>query len=103
MPQRGARIRGIDLEAAAWLIGLAGLALAHPDAGDSPSMCLFRRLGFRRCPGCGLGHSISYLFRGRLRDSLRAHPLGPLAVLIIGRRIVSLARRPRAARSAGWL
>ena len=43
-----------------------------------------------KSPGYGLGHSISFLFRGNLVESLDANYLGPLAVLIIGHRIFHL-------------
>lgn len=43
-----------------------------------------------KSPGYGLGHSISFLFRGDLYQSMEAHYLGPLAVLIILHRILYL-------------
>ncbi|MCA1745114.1 MAG: DUF2752 domain-containing protein [Bacteroidales bacterium] len=42
-------------------------------------------LGF--CPGCGLGTSISWLFRGQLSQSFASHPLGIPAVGILVHRI----------------
>lgn len=47
-------------------------------------------MGFQFCPGCGLGHSISYLFHGQVQDSLNAHPLGILALPVISFRIFKL-------------
>jgi hypothetical protein len=62
-----------------------------PPATDAHySFCLFKVLGFNFCPGCGLGHSISYLFHGEVRASLSAHPLGIFAVIIILLRIFKL-------------
>jgi hypothetical protein len=43
-----------------------------------------------KSPGYGLGHSISFLFRGDFYQSMEAHYLGPLAVLIILHRILYL-------------
>lgn len=84
--------RRMNLEAALWIAGLAGLALSKPDADRHYTLCVFRQMGFRRCPGCGLGHSISHLFRGRVRDSFQAHPLGVLALAIILGRIATLLK-----------
>lgn len=50
-------------------------------------------MGISWCPGCGLGHSIAYLFRGDLRNSFHEHWLGVPAVFIILYRIYSLARQ----------
>lgn len=84
--------RRMNLEAALWIAGLAGLALSKPDVDRHYTLCVFRRMGFRRCPGCGLGHSISYLFRGRVRDSFQAHPLGVFALAVILGRIATLLK-----------
>jgi len=86
-------IRRIDLEAVFWITGLLGLAIARPDVDDHYTLCVFKRMGFKRCPGCGLGRSISYLVRGHVRDSLKAHPLAIFATIVIMRRIVFLLRR----------
>lgn len=75
-----------------WVIfslGLILLALMSPDNTDA-SLCLFEWLGVEFCPGDGLGHSISYTFRGNIRAALDAHLAGPAAVLIITLRIVSI-------------
>ena len=92
--------RRMNLEAALWIAGLAGLALSKPDADRHYTLCVFKRMGFRRCPGCGVGHSISYLFRGRVRDSFRSHPLGLFALVIILRRIATLLASPPYRRAA---
>ncbi|HEY2583255.1 MAG TPA: DUF2752 domain-containing protein [Mucilaginibacter sp.] len=49
-------------------------------------------LGFSWCPGCGLGHSISFLFHGDLNRSFHAHWLGIPALVIISHRIYILIR-----------
>ena len=66
------------------------LALMPPGTDAHYSFCVFKMLGFNFCPGCGLGHSISYLFHGNLQASLNAHPLGLFAVIIILFRIYNL-------------
>jgi hypothetical protein len=44
--------------------------------GRAPATCLFRRLTGRRCPLCGVSHSIALAARGRWQASRAAHPLG---------------------------
>ncbi|HLF28117.1 MAG TPA: DUF2752 domain-containing protein [Anaerolineae bacterium] len=83
----------IDLELIFWIVGLIGLAVTRPTATDHYTLCVFKRMGFRRCPGCGLGHAISYLFHGHVRESVQAHPLGILAVATIISRVAYLLRR----------
>ena len=49
-------------------------------------------VGFEHCPGCGLGHSISYLLRGEWQLSWQSHPLGTFALVIILKRIFELGK-----------
>ncbi|MGH2564397.1 MAG: DUF2752 domain-containing protein [Ginsengibacter sp.] len=69
------------------------LAAMPPGTDPHYSFCLFKQLGFKYCPGCGLGHSISYLFHGNIRASFTAHPFGIFAVIIIINRILKLFRQ----------
>ncbi|RFZ83506.1 DUF2752 domain-containing protein [Mucilaginibacter terrenus] len=69
------------------------LAFTNPAGHSHFSLCPLKLLGFGWCPGCGLGHSISYLFRGDVRGSFHAHWLGIPAVAIILYRIYSLIKR----------
>lgn len=80
----------LPLEAFFWSVAFILLALYTPSADHHISFCLFRNLGLKYCPGCGLGRSISFLFHGDLQGSLSMHPLGIPAVLIISWRIVTL-------------
>jgi len=75
-----------NLEAIIWITSLLILAFTPPEH-DHYSICLFHNLGFRFCPGCGLGHSISYLFHGDIYSSLNAHPLGIFATAVLSYRI----------------
>ncbi len=77
-------------EAAAFSIGLILLALMDPAAANGPSLCLFDQLGFFFCPGDGLGHSISYTFRGDLVNAMQSNILGPFAIFILSGRIMYL-------------
>jgi hypothetical protein len=78
------------LELIAWNGGLVLLAFMDPGTDAHYSFCFFKFIGIKYCPGCGLGHSISYLFHGNLRASFDAHPLGFFAVSVIFARIYKL-------------
>ena len=78
-------------EVTAWMAALVLLAFMNPRSDVHYSFCLFKFIGIKFCPGCGLGHSISYLFHGDLRASFQAHPLGWFAVIVILARIYQLS------------
>ena len=78
-----AACRRVPLEAYIWTVGLGALACTDPTAESVIEGCLSRLLFDMPCPGCGLGHAVSYLFRGEVVSSLQAHPLGLPAVLIL--------------------
>lgn len=78
------------LELTAWTGGLVSLAVMDPGTDAHYSFCFFKLIGIKFCPGCGLGHSISYLFHGNVSASFDAHPLGLFAVLVILARIYKL-------------
>jgi hypothetical protein len=84
-------IRKFPWEAAIWLCGLC--ALAWSDPGDRHfSICPLAMAGLEWCPGCGLGTSISYLFRGEVKQSLATHPLGFFALIVLSYRILTLTK-----------
>jgi hypothetical protein len=72
-----------------WLTALLSLAIFDP-AQSHFSLCIFRLLGITWCPGCGIGHAISWLLHGDLQASLKAHWLGLPALMVIFYRIYSL-------------
>ena len=78
-------------EVTIWASGLLLLALFDPST-QGISLCFFKFIGLGTCPGCGLGHSISWLFHGNFQRSFDAHPLGFIAVVIILTRIGTLIR-----------
>ncbi|MCP4550605.1 MAG: DUF2752 domain-containing protein [Bacteroidetes bacterium] len=78
-----------NLEAIIWIAALVLLAFSSPHE-EHYSLCVFHNLGFSYCPGCGIGHSISYFFHGEIVTSFHAHPLGIVAIGIIFFRIVQL-------------
>lgn len=75
------------LEGFFWIASLIALASFSPGEGGHASLCLISNLDLGFCPGCGLGHSIAWLFRGELHNSFQAHPLGIPAVIILLHRI----------------
>lgn len=81
-----------NLEAFIWIAALISLAFLNPENEQHYSFCVFHNLGFKYCPGCGLGHSISCFFRGDLQNSFYAHPLGIIAVIILITRIIQIFR-----------
>lgn len=73
-----------------WLTAMLALALSNPAKVSHFELCPLKLMGITWCPGCGLGHSIAYLFHGHLLASFREHWLGIPAVIIIFRRILFL-------------
>lgn len=78
------------VEASIWFFALVFLGVLSFE--NLPSFCIFRWMGFARCPGCGLGHAIHYALMGDFPGSLKAHILGVPALLLIVWRITSLIR-----------
>ncbi len=80
-------------EAFIWLIALLVLAFTNP-LHHYYTLCPFNNLGFEWCPGCGLGRSIGYLFRGDIISSFYSHPLGiPVLGLLIYRIVQIFSRQ----------
>jgi len=80
----------VGTEALIWILGLLYLIFIHSPAETHFTICPLSNLGFKFCPGCGLGNSISYLFRGDFVSSFRSHPLGIFALIIISFRIITI-------------
>jgi hypothetical protein len=75
-----------------WIVALICLAFTNPANQSHFSLCPLKAMGITWCPGCGLGHAISFLFHGDIRRSLQAHWLGIPATGIIFYRIYLLSR-----------
>jgi len=84
--------RRLPLEALFWSVGLGVMAAMDPSGTHLIGLCPLDALGLSFCPGCGLGHAVAHLARGQLAASLRAHPLGLPAVLILGTHVGRLLR-----------
>jgi len=73
-----------------WAAALILLAFSDPSEPGQYGLCPFKAIGFSWCPGCGLGHSISWLLQGNPINSWHAHWLGIPAFCVILYRIYSL-------------
>lgn len=80
-------------EALVWITGLVLLAFMDPTVEGHYSLCFFKWTGLSFCPGCGLGHSISWLFHGEFVRSFNEHPLGIFAVVILLHRIYTIIKK----------
>jgi len=85
----------IGFEALVWILGLAYLLFIHIPGETHFTICPLANLGFEFCPGCGLGNSISYIFKGDFIASIHSHPLGIFALLIITFRIITIIKNNR--------
>jgi hypothetical protein len=85
----------IGFEAVVWVLGLLFLIFVHIPGETHFTICPLANLGINFCPGCGLGNSISYLFRGEFLFSFQSHPLGIFALIIIVLRIISIIKNNR--------
>lgn len=84
-------------ELALWSGGLIFLAFQNPSS-EGFTLCPIKSFSGWDCPGCGLGHSISWLFRGELATSWETHKMGMPALGILVFRIgqlINLALKPR--------
>ncbi|HEY0245659.1 MAG TPA: DUF2752 domain-containing protein [Mucilaginibacter sp.] len=75
-----------------WISALIALAVADPAVTPHYTLCPLKLAGITWCPGCGLGHAISWLFHGHIKNSWHAHWLGIPALLIILYRVCVLGR-----------
>jgi Protein of unknown function (DUF2752) len=82
----------INIELIFWIGGLIWLAFMNPSETHF-SLCPIKNLGFPFCPGCGLGHSISFLFHGKIQESFHHHPMGIFALIVILVRIFQLIKK----------
>lgn len=79
-----------NLELITWVVILVLLILPMPQEQHF-TLCPFQNLGFEYCPGCGLGRSCNMALHGSFIDSLRMHPFGIFAVVVIIFRIYQLS------------
>ena len=82
----------IGFEVTIWIGGLFFLAIINNPTEVHFTICPLTNLRFDICPGCGLGNSISYLFRAEIINSLYSHPLGIFALIVLVTRIIHLLK-----------
>jgi hypothetical protein len=83
--------KGINKEMLVWVSGIIFLAAIDPTQEKIFSLCFIHTMGFKFCPGCGLGKSVSYLLHGEVVQSFQAHPLGIFALFVLIFRIIQLS------------
>ncbi|MFD2144514.1 DUF2752 domain-containing protein [Mucilaginibacter antarcticus] len=81
-----------NLELIFWVAAIIALAAANPSLESQYPLCPLKLMGIAWCPGCGIGHAISWLLHGNIAKSWQAHWLGVPAVIIITYRIFVLGR-----------
>ncbi|MFD2872743.1 DUF2752 domain-containing protein [Mucilaginibacter ximonensis] len=74
-----------------WVAALIALAVADPSLESHYTLCPLKLMGITWCPGCGIGHAISWLLHGNIANSWHAHWFGVPALVIIGYRIITLS------------
>jgi len=74
-----------------WVTALVALAVTHPATKGHLALCLFKLAGISWCPGCGIGHAISWLLHGSVTQSFKVHWLGIPALAVIIYRICCLS------------
>jgi len=79
-----------ETEAILWIIGLVYLYFVNPYETHHYTFCAFKLVGIESCPGCGLGRSIAFIYHGDILTSIKTHPLGIFALLLISYRIIKL-------------
>lgn len=83
------RISKAPFELIAWISSICYLAFINPE-DQHVSLCFFKIIGLPWCPGCGIGHAISFLLHGEMMSSFRSHPLGLFALIVLVSRIIKL-------------
>lgn len=86
--QKYFRLAFAHFELIVWISAIIILSFLPETPGLS--LCIFKAIGFDRCPGCGIGNSIHHALRMKFTTSWNEHSMGILAVLIIFRRIFQL-------------
>ena len=89
----GNLLRYVDREAAIWVAALVVLTLGNPHSDFHFTIFWPYYVWGIKSPGFGLGHSISYLFRGDVISAIESHILGIPAVAIILWRVATLEMR----------
>lgn len=80
-------LKNIPLELLIWVTAFIILYNLNLEENDS-TICPIHNLGFKWCPGCGLGKSIHLVLHGEFRNSFEMHWLGiPVCIVLFYRNI----------------
>lgn len=82
-------IKAIPLELIIWLSAF-GLLYNLDTSTDQTTICPVHHLGFKWCPGCGLGRSINLFFHGQFKASFAMHWMGIPVIIVLSYRIFQL-------------
>jgi hypothetical protein len=85
--------KSTNLELMFWISSLVYLSVINPNSNSNYSFCIYKFLGFKWCPGCGIGKSISFLIHGNISESFKSHWFGFFALLIILKRIIGILKK----------
>jgi hypothetical protein len=83
------QMKRLPIELLFWVGALIALWALKPGENHY-SLCVLDRLGFKHCPGCGIGRSIHSLMHGDLSGSWQWHIWGVPSFFIIILRIITL-------------
>ena len=82
--------KAIPLELIIWVT--AFILLYNLNLNDEDrSICPIHGLGFKWCPGCGLGKSIHLLMHGNFSSSFEKHWFGIPVFIVLSYRIIQLS------------
>ncbi|BDD08642.1 hypothetical protein FUAX_10740 [Fulvitalea axinellae] len=81
----------MNFELIFWLVALVALFVWQPGGGHI-ELCPLKNIGFPYCPGCGIGRSLHYAMLADFGASFSMHPLGPVALAVILRRVWQLIK-----------
>lgn len=84
-------LKKVHLELFIWISALIYLMAIDPSA-EHTSFCVYKFIGINWCPGCGIGHAISFALHGDFSASFQAHKFGIIALLILLHRIYILIK-----------
>lgn len=84
-------LKKLPLELIIWIGVLLYLLVIDP-AAEHTTFCFYKFIGISWCPGCGIGHAISYALHGDFSASFQSHKFGIIALLILLHRIFILSK-----------
>ncbi|RFS23484.1 DUF2752 domain-containing protein [Chitinophaga silvatica] len=84
-------LKKLNIELIAWALGIVILYNVNPES--SFTICPLAIIGFKFCPGCGLGHGIHFFLHGQWTAAIQHHWLSPVVALTLCYRIIELSKQ----------